>query len=458
MSDFYTFLPCAFFVATTVVFAVLFFSVRKNLKNFERESSRIASEFAGELETSRRELNEAKVETAICRTQKQDSDTRLAEAFDRIATLESLKEKADKLSAAQERENKLLQQTLQETEQRYAKIRQQLNDDFQILANKIFDSVGEKFASVGAEKISSVVNPLSQNIQDFRKRIDAIHDAETKQSAGVSAQIESLLQMNNKLSDEAKNLANALRSNNKIAGNWGETVLERIFESCGFIKDIHFRTQTSFSDSTSEQTRLIPDFIVDLPDNRSIIVDSKLSLVDYVDYCSSDDAEKKRQSLERFKKSTRSHLRDFAKKYNTLDSFAGFKLMFMPVEPAYNLIVEADKTLLADAYRENVIIVSPVSVMAILKYAQIAYRNEAYAKNMGELSKQGRLLCERIERFLKRFNSIQDKINSLQKEYNDTKSALNDGSQSVASTAKRFHELSAKSIESESKKNEMEIE
>ncbi len=442
------------FAVTSAVFASLFFFARLRLKAVEQDNSKKATE----LEETKTKLSEASVESAVREAQRQETLDRLNEVSRKVADLELSKERADKLVAAQDRENKMLLQTLDDNEQRYIKMRERLNDDFRILANKIFDTAGEKFASVGAEKISTLVNPLSQNIQDFRKRVDAIHDAETRQSAGVSAQIESLLQMNNKLSDEARNLSNALRSNNKVAGNWGEAILERIFESCGFIKDVHFRTQTSFSDSSAEQSRLIPDFIVDLPDNRSIIVDSKLSLVDFVDYCSSDDAERKRQCLERFKKSTRAHLREFAKKYNELDALASFKLMFMPVEPAYNLIVDADKTLLADAYRDNVIIVSPVSVMAILKYAQIAYRNDAYAKNMGELSKQGRLLCERIERFLKRFGTIQDKINSLQKEYNETKNALSDGTQSVANTARRFHELSAKSIETETKKNETEIE
>ena len=128
--------------------------------------------------------------------------------------------------------------------------------------------------------------------------------------------------------------------------------------------------------------------------------------------------------------------------------------MFMPVEPAYNLAVEADKTLLSDAYRENILIVSPVSVMAILKYAQIAYRSEAFAKNINELSKLGRYLYERIERFMKTFAAIQERITQLQKSFDDSKKSLSEGSQSVANTAKRFHELTLKSLDAEDKKIE----
>ena len=137
---------------------------------------------------------------------------------------------------------------------------------------------------------------------------------------------------------------------------------------------------------------------------------------------------------------------------------AGFKLMFIPIEPAYNLIVESDKTLLFDAYADNVIIVSPTSVMAILKYAQIAYRNEAVSKNLGELSKCGRLLCDRINGFLERFSAIQTRIDGLQKDYNASKTALSEGTQSVSKTARRFYELSQKSLEGQNKEIEKELE
>lgn len=402
---------------------------------------------SGRLDELRGDVSAAEVSAAVSRSEKDGALARLEESAKKLSELSRRAEEAEKTVAARDSEREVLERTLAQTQERYAELRKKLDSDFQILANKIFESARRKFVDEGGEKISAMLNPLAENIREFRKRVDDVHDAQTKASAGVSVQIESLLKMNDKLSKDAENLASALRSNNKAAGNWGEAVLERIFESCGLIKGIHYRAQTSFSDSTTAQSRLVPDFIVDLPDNRSIIVDSKISLVDYVDYCAAPDAAAKRESLEKFKKSVRAHLKEFAQKYDSISSLAGFKMMFMPVEPAYNLAIETDKPLLADAYRDNVIIVSPVSVMAILKFAQIAYRNDAVSKNVAELSKLGRLLGERIERFLKRFNAIQDRINALQKEYSDTKMSLSDGTQSVSNTARRFHELSQKSLE-----------
>ena len=422
--------------AAALLFAVLFAAA---VLRARRERARA--------EALRENLSDSAVECAVSRAEARGARERAEECSRKMAVLESEKAEAEKLLSARESELRLLRENLEQLEQSRAALHKQLNDDFQILAGKVFDSAREKFAASGAEKISALVSPLAENIADFRRRVETIHDAETRANAEVSSQIESLLKMNNRLSDDARSLAAALKANNKVAGNWGEAVLERIFESCGFIKGVHFRAQASFTDADAQQARLVPDFIVDLPDNRSIIVDSKLSLVDYVDYCSAETGEQRRQSLEKFKKSTRAHLREFAKKYDGIGGASGFKLMFMPVEPAYNLIVDADKTLLADAYRDNVIIVSPSTVMAVLKFAQIAYRNDALGKNMGALSKQGRLLCERIDRFLKTFDVLQDKINILQRAYNDTKNALFDTPKSLASTAKRFHELSLKSLE-----------
>ena len=448
-------------IVLTIVFFVAVLQMQKKAtaqKEAFAEVEDLLKNANSEIEKQRAEISQQSVENAVSKTECANAQARLNEALQEISKLVSEKDKIQKISAGQESELKFMRETLQENEQRYLQMRKQLNDDFQILATKVFDSTREKFATEGAEKISVLVEPLRANIKDFKERVETIHDNEVRASAKVSEQIENLLKMNTRLSDEANKLSTALRSNNKVAGNWGEIVLERIFEESGLIKDVHYRTQVNFSDSTTQQSRLMPDFIVDLPDNRSIIVDSKLSLVDYTDYCACQTAEQKRQSLEKFKKSVRAHLREFSKKYNAISNVASFKLMFMPIEPAYNLVVEADKTLLADAYRENVIIVSPVSVMAILKYAQIAYRSEAFVKNIGELSKQGRLLAERIERFLKNFNALQERINALQKTFDDSKKALSDGTQSVANTALRFHELSLKALDNETKKIEVETE
>lgn len=442
------------FALSAAAFAVAAARRRRDNAEYAQKLSALEAEVSAAArlrESLRDELNAANVSLAVAQTRERAAAARVAELERVQAELLSRDTANQKLIAAAEQERKIMLENAAEAQERYAEMRKRMDADFKVLATEILDGAREKFTSEGGEKISSILAPLSQNIRDWRKRIDDIHDAQTRATAGVSTQIENLLKMNDQLSQEAEKLARALRSNNKVAGNWGEEILERIFESCGFIKDVHYRAQASFSDSTSKQSRLMPDFIIDLPNGRSIIVDSKMSLVDYEDYCAADDAEAKRACLEKFKKSARAHLREFAKKYNAIEGMAGFKLMFMPIERAYQLLVDSDRKLLADAYADNVIVVSPVSVMPVLKYAQIAYHNDAIAKNINELSRQGRFLCERIEKFLKRFAGVQDKINAVQKEYNEAKNALFDSPQSVANTARRFTELSLKSLNADLK-------
>ncbi len=346
------------------------------------------------------------------------------------------------LAAAEEKILQLSDRVKNRTEEELA-IRQKFASDFENLSNKIYESAREKMSASNLEQVGLALAPLKTTIKEFRERIETLGEIGSRNNASMQTHIETLAKMNNQLGEEARNLTAALRSNNKVAGNWGETVLLRIFESCGFIDGVHFRSQKNYPDSDGLQKRLMPDYVVYLPENRSIVVDSKLSLVDFVNYCSSDEPVAKRAILQKFKKSVREHLSEFAGKYNNLpDITCGFKMMFMPVEGAYDLIVAEDPQLLSDAYEQNVLIVGPTSVMTILKFAEIAYRNEAFSKNIKEICKTGNNLYKRVELFAKRFEGLGAKIVSLQKDYSDTRTTLSQGSRSVLETAKRFIEKS----------------
>lgn len=169
------------------------------------------------------------------------------------------------------------------------------------------------------------------------------------------------------------------------------------------------------------------------------MVDSKLSLLSYSDYCSSQTPEAKRANLDKFKKSVRAHLREFSGKYNDLpDARCGFKLMFMPVEPAYELAVSSDPALLEDAYAANVLVVGPATVMSVLKYAEILVRNEAIAKNTRQIAEIGARLYERVNLFIKRFEGVGERIRMLSEDYASAKTTLMESPRSVAATARRL--------------------
>jgi len=353
---------------------------------------------------------------------------------EKISAQKEIAATSERLSAFAER--------IEQRERDIKELREKLSAEFELLSNKIFEAARAKMSNANAEQIGAVIAPLKSNITEFRERLESLNTSGARNAASMEAQIKALVEMSSKLGDDANNLASALRSNNKAAGNWGETVLERIFESCGFKEGVHYFSQKSYLDKVGSQQRLVPDFVVRLPDNRSIVVDSKLSLVDFVDYSAAEDAAAKRAALAGFKKSVRAHLGEFADKYDNLPEVAAFKVMFMPVEPAYELAIAEDPKLVSDAYEKNVLIAGPVSIMAILKFADIAYRNEAFEKNIKEICIIGKLLYERIELFAKRFEQIGARIAQLEREYGDTRTTLSQGGRSVLDTAKRFYEKS----------------
>lgn len=344
------------------------------------------------------------------------------------------------------------QERMQEHAAEEEKMRQRLSADFENLSNRIFEASREKLAQSNLRQVGMILDPLKENLNDFRARVEKLSKEAVENRSLMEGQIKGLADMSMRLGKNAESLAAALKGNNKIAGNWGESVLERILESAGFKEGVNYRSQASFPDADGRQNRLVPDFVIDLPHSRSLIIDSKLSLSDYVDYCTAleaDNAPSMRASLEKFKKSVRAHLKSLAGKYNNIPEInSGFKMMFMPIEPAYALAVQSDSKLLEDAFNANVLIVSPSTVMSVLKFAQIAVRNDALDANMRKLSVTGKLLSERLTRFTERFKALGVRIGQLGKEYEDTSKTLYTGRESVMITVDKFNEQSLKAIAS----------
>ncbi len=437
------------------IFASLYFRYKAEFARVNSEL-KIARE---DFERNSREHIEMLRNLAIANTQRDGALKAEREAKESLLAMTEAKVQLERNLAAADERFAGISEKLAEREESEKKMREKLAADFEILSNRIFETARERLTSANAEKLGAILAPLASGIKDFRERVEALNETSAKNNAGVCAQIESLANMNARLSDEARNLANALRANNKAAGNWGEAVFKRILEACGFIEGVHFRSQESFHDFSGEQSRLMPDFIIDLPEKRAIIVDSKLSLVDFVNYTNAEDVAIKKAHLDKFKKSVRGHLENFAGKYNNIAGIeGGFKIMFMPVEPAYDLAVAEDDKLLFDAYNKNVLIANPSTVMSLLKFAEIAYRNEAFAKNMSEISSMAQMLYERVELFLKRFEKLGLRVSQLAEEYEKAKLTLSSGSQSVMKTAIRFYEKSRKVIDGESANSNMELD
>ncbi len=319
-----------------------------------------------------------------------------------------------------------------------------LKKEFENLANKIFEDKGKVFTSQNSNQISSLLTPFKEQIELFRKRIDEVHESGTKQSAKLIEQVRQLQEFSNKVSEDANNLALAIKGDPKKQGNWGEIIVERIFEASGLVKGREYDAQKGLR--TDEGTLLKPDFIVYLPENKAMIVDSKVSLTAYERYCSADKDEDKDIALKEHLKSVRNHLKELRDKdysdlkgNNTLD----FVLMCIPLEPAYQLAMQSDVDLIYDLAKTNVVITGPSTLMVTLKLIAQIWRREHESANAeliafkaGDMYNQVRLVYESMADADKKLTGVSEAFTKAMKQ-------LKDGSGNLVKRVEELRELGA---------------
>src|SRR2546427_5520980 len=249
-----------------------------------------------------------------------------------------------------------------------AEAKDELTAQFQNLASQILEEKSQKFTELNRKNLEGMLNPLGEKIKEFQIKVENTYDKDSKERLTLQGEIRRLAQLNEKMSEDASNLTRALKGDPKTQGSWGEIVLERILESSGLRKNEEYTAQERFSDG--EGANLQPDIVVNLPENRHIVIDSKVSLTAYERYCTTEDDEESEVALGQHLTSVRSHVNELAEKnYQNLYDLKSldFVLMFIPVEPAHIIAVQADRELFLDALRRNVLIVSPSSLVAILR-------------------------------------------------------------------------------------------
>ncbi len=332
--------------------------------------------------------------------------------------------------------------TSQKTE--FEELQKTAHLQFEKIANKLFEEKSEKFTATNKTNIETLLNPLKEDINKFKEKVEATHTEETKQRTSLEERIKSLIEQTNKVSTEANNLATALKGKAQKRGNWGEMILERILESSGLTKDREYFVQQSIKDDEGKTQRL--DVRVNLPDNRVIIIDSKVSLIAYDNYCASEDSEEQKKFLAEHISATKLHIDQLSeKKYDNIETSLDFTMMFVPIEPAYLLAIQGDADLWSYAYSKRILLVSPTTLIACLKLFSDLWRREWQNKNAMEIVKRGELLYEKFVGFTENFEEIGKKLNSTQKAYDDALGQLKTGRGNVISQAIQLKNLGLKS-------------
>jgi DNA recombination protein RmuC len=338
-----------------------------------------------------------------------------------------------------------LQQKLLDQKAEIEKLQEKFTTEFENLANKIFEEKSTKFTEQNKEKLGEILNPLKEKIYEFEKKVEESNKENIDRHASLRQQLQMLKDMNQEITKEAKNLTEALKGQSKTQGNWGEFILESILEKSGLVKGREYVVQESLTAESGR--RFQPDVIVKLPENKSIVIDSKVSLIGYEKFVSSEYEKEKQLALRDHNISIRSHIKNLASKnYQNLYQLESldFVLMFMPIEPAFALAVQQDPQIFNDAFEQNIVIVSPSTLLATLKTIASIWRQENQNKNAFEIARQAGLL---YDKFVSLYNDIVDigkKLDTAKGSYEEAMRKIHDGRGNLISGIEKIKELGAK--------------
>lgn len=324
-------------------------------------------------------------------------------------------------------------------------LHKKLTEQFQVIAAKIVNDNSQIIQQQHKQKLDDVLNPLKERIQEFERKVDLTHKENIKDTQSLKEQISQLQKLNQTIGEEAKNLTTALKGQAKTQGSWGELVLETLLEKSGLVKGREYIVQEII---TGEQgKRYYPDVIVHLPEKKKIIIDSKVSLVAYERFCNAADDSEREAALKEHVGSIRKHIRELsAKNYQNVEELLSldFVLMFIPIEPAFSVVVSSDMSLFNEALEKNIVLVTPSTLLATLRTIANMWKQEKQNRNALEIAKEGGALYDKLVGLMNDLIDLGNRIKQTQSSYEDAMKKLYTGSGNLLSKAENIKQLGAK--------------
>jgi len=334
---------------------------------------------------------------------------------------------------------------LVEQQQNLEHLQQKFTLEFSLIANKILDEKTAKFTIQNQTNLDSILNPLKANIKSFEEKVDKVYQTEAAERNHLKGVIFQLMDQSKQIQADANNLTKALKGDSKKQGNWGEVILERVLERSGLVRDREYRIQTSLNNADGR--RMQPDVIIDLPDEKHLIVDAKISLVAYERMMSSETDEEKLLNLKQHLISVKSHIDGLAgKNYQNLYQINSpdFVLLFMPIESSFSVTVQADHELFNYAWDRKVVIVSPTTLLATLRTIASIWKVDRQNKNVFEIAEEAGSLYDKFVGFLEDMEKIGKHIDLTQKAHDDAFKKLQYGNGNLIGKVEKIKKLGAK--------------
>ena len=351
----------------------------------------------------------------------------------------------DKQLAERNADYRNLQERLSEQKKELGEMQEQLTTQFENLANKILEEKSEKFTKQNKEQMDQLLNPLGEKLEAFKKKVEETYDDENRQRATLKEQIKQMAELNKTMSEDAKNLTKALKGDSKTQGNWGEVILQRILEKSGLRKDEEYLVEQSVT--MDDGRRIRPDVVVRLPDEKFLVIDSKVSLTAYEQFSSAEDEADQERALKEHINSIRTHVKGLSEKnYQHIhgDRSPDFVLLFIPIEPAFGAALQHDSNLYYEAFDKNIVIVSPSTLLATLATIDSVWKQEYQNKNAMEIAKRGGALYDKFVLFVESMNDIGQRIRQTQDSYDEAMGRLSTGAGNLVRQAEMIRKLGAK--------------
>ena len=348
--------------------------------------------------------------------------------------------------------NEALREKLETQKQEIEDLGRKFNIEFQNIANKILEEKTEKFTNVNKISLEVILKPLAENIDKFKKQVEDSYNNESKERFSLGEQVKEMAKLNKIISDEARNLTTALKGESKTQGNWGEMILESILEKSGLRKNETYFTEHQLLDddgnplrSDSENKKMRPDVVIKYPDNRSVIIDSKVSLNAFTRYLSSSDKDEQERELQQHVTAIKNHIVTLSTKgYDDYDKALDFVMMFIPSEPAYITAMQGDSNLWNYAYDKRILLMNPTNLITSLKLIVDLWKREYQNENAIEIANRGAKLYDKFVGFVKNLEDVGTHISKAQGKYDDAYKQLSTGNDNLVLQATKLKSLGVK--------------